>query len=125
MTDSAIHTPPIDRICWQIRVDDYSVRAANWFHLGNLPREGVLRIPNPSTHGSIGAESSVASWPPAFDEWRTRLQEKDTTQDTFVPKTEIGRKLWALRQKYLAHGGRLFTDAEIAEELERRAAGRD
>lgn len=35
----------------------------------------------------------------------------------YVPKTERGRRLWALRQKYIASGGRLYTLVEIQEEL--------
>lgn len=125
MTDTAAHTPPLDQICWQIRADDYSVRAPNWCHFGNLPKNGWIRLPNPSAHGSIGAESRVAAWPPTLEEWRIPLQVKVATKAPFVPKTELGRKLWALRLKYIAEGGRLFTDSEIAEELERQAAGRD
>jgi len=46
---------------------------------------------------------------------------KSLSEETFVPKTELGRKLWGLRQKYIAAGGRLYTDREIADELDRRA----
>ncbi len=46
-------------------------------------------------------------------------------KEGFVPKTELGRKLWGLRQKYIAEGGRLYSDREIADELERRSVDHD
>jgi hypothetical protein len=76
-------------------------------------------------HGSSGTGSSVAERPATPDVWRSCLQEMPVPSETFVPKTELGRKLWGLRQKYIAEGGRLYTDREIADELERRAAGPD
>jgi len=41
--------------------------------------------------------------------------------DEFVPETDFGRELWALRQKAIAEGMTLLSGDEIAEEI---AAGR-
>lgn len=41
----------------------------------------------------------------------------------FVPKTERGRKLWALRQAAIAKGMKLLSDEEIADEIRRRRGG--
>jgi hypothetical protein len=44
-------------------------------------------------------------------------------ESDFKPKTERGKKLWALRQKYIAEGGRLYSMREIRKEIaERRGA---
>jgi len=42
--------------------------------------------------------------------------------DDFVPETDFGRELWALRRKALAEGMALLSGDEIAEEI---AAGRN
>lgn len=125
MTDTANYTPPIDQICWQIRAEDYSVRAANWQRSEIAGRYSLLLLPNPTVYSSSGVESRVAEWPATPAEWRSRLKEGPAPKETFVPKTELGRKLWGLRQKYIATGGRLYTDTEIADELERRTFGHD
>jgi len=42
--------------------------------------------------------------------------------DDFLPETDFGRELWALRQKAIAEGMALLSGDEIAEEI---AAGRN
>jgi len=42
--------------------------------------------------------------------------------DDFVPATDFGRELWALRRKAIAEGMTLLSGDEIAEEI---AAGRN
>jgi len=42
--------------------------------------------------------------------------------DDFVPETDFGRELWALRRKAVAEGMALLSGDEIAEEI---AAGRN
>jgi hypothetical protein len=42
--------------------------------------------------------------------------------DDFLPETDFGRELWALRQKAIAEGMTLLSVDEIAEEI---AAGRN
>ena len=42
--------------------------------------------------------------------------------DSFVPETDFGRELWALRRKAMAEGMALLSGDEIAEEI---AAGRN
>jgi hypothetical protein len=42
--------------------------------------------------------------------------------DEFIPETEFGRELWALRQKAIAEGMALLTGEEISDEI---SAGRD
>jgi putative addiction module CopG family antidote len=41
-------------------------------------------------------------------------------EETFVPRTPLGRRLWALRKGYLAKGGQLLASDEIEAELQRR-----
>lgn len=121
LTDTAVHITPPDQICWQIRVDDFSVRAANWGNVEFVSRHGIrVQIPPSADHGSGGAESCVAEWPKALDEWRIRLQQQAVSKAAFVPKTELGSKLWALRQRYIAEGGKLYSLAEIQQEVARR-----
>ena len=38
----------------------------------------------------------------------------------FVPKTTLGKKLWQIRQKAIASGMELLTEAEIEQELATR-----
>jgi hypothetical protein len=45
-----------------------------------------------------------------------------TAGDDFVPETDFGRELWALRRKAIAEGMVLLSGDEIAEEI---AAGRN
>ena len=121
MTDTAVHAAPLDRICWEICVNDYSVRAANWCYGEIAGRHArLLSLPDPHDHGSGGSGFKVAAWPTTPAEWRSASQRQMVPKDTFVPKTELGRKLWALRQKYIAEGGRLYTMKEIQQEVARR-----
>lgn len=52
----------------------------------------------------------------------TRTRPK-TRAATFRPKTELGRELWALRQKILASGEPLLDADEIEQEVARRRGG--
>lgn len=47
---------------------------------------------------------------------------REPITDDFIPETEFGRELWALRQKAIAEGMTLLTGEEISEEI---SAGRD
>ena len=38
----------------------------------------------------------------------------------FRPRTELGKKLWARRQSYIANGGKLITWDELDRELAER-----
>jgi hypothetical protein len=55
-----------------------------------------------------------------LDAWFGGVDEKGT--ECFVPKTERGRRLWKLRQKYIANGGRLYSLDEIQRELDEQRA---
>ncbi len=121
--DTTAHTSPFAQICCEVGEDDFSVRAPHWFYFESSRLEGLLSVTRRTSHGSGGTESQVAEWSSGLDEWRTRLERQSNTKETFVPKTELGRKLWALRQKYISEGGRLYTAEEIADELDRRQRG--
>lgn len=41
-------------------------------------------------------------------------------QSSYVPKTDMGRKLWELRNKAIRAGMKLLTPSEINEEVARR-----
>jgi hypothetical protein len=43
--------------------------------------------------------------------------------DDFLPETDFGRELWALRQKAIAEGMTLLSGDEIAEEITADASG--
>ncbi len=47
----------------------------------------------------------------------------DSLLEHYQPRTEIGRKLLALRQTYLKSGGKLLTWEELDEEMHRRRGG--
>lgn len=49
-------------------------------------------------------------------------QNREPKRDEFIPDTEFGRELWALRQKAIAEGMTLLTGEEISDEI---SAGRD
>ena len=49
----------------------------------------------------------------------------DARLDEFQPRTELGRKLVALRRAYLAGGGALLSAAAIDQELRARRGGVD
>ena len=49
---------------------------------------------------------------------RVSGQEKD-----FAPKTELGKKLYALRMQAIASGMKLFSQEEVLEEVKRRRGG--
>ncbi len=46
-------------------------------------------------------------------------------EETFVPRTPLGRRLWALRKDYLAKGGQLLAPDEVEAELLRRRGEAD
>ncbi|MEW6366531.1 MAG: hypothetical protein AB1714_18035 [Acidobacteriota bacterium] len=53
---------------------------------------------------------------------------ESTAAGAFQPRTDLGRRLWQLRQQYIAGGGRLYSAEEIQAEIDRqrsRAPGSD
>ncbi len=113
-TACAISTTTLDQICRFIQVDDVSTKAANWFHI--LPMSGtrmVVRVPAEDSEDSKGVESRLAAWPSKPKEWAEAMHT------VFVPRTELAKKLWALRQKYIAEGGKLYSVVEIQQEVAR------
>ena len=67
----------------------------------------------PLDNGSLPADSEVD---PSLQEDPQSSVATEQLQP-FVPPTDLARKLWALRQKYIAEGGRLYSIAEIQQEL--------
>jgi len=47
----------------------------------------------------------------------------NATSIRIVPKTELVRKLLAIRKKYMENGGKLLSLEEIAEEIQNRRGG--
>jgi hypothetical protein len=47
-------------------------------------------------------------------------KHQPSSEEKFVPRTDLAKTLWALRQKYIAEGGRLYTLREIQHEIARR-----
>lgn len=43
---------------------------------------------------------------------------------TFRPRTPLGRRLWEIRERFIASGGRLLTEAEIEQEVAERRGER-
>ncbi len=41
----------------------------------------------------------------------------------WTPRTELGKKLLALRQEYIAAGGKLLIDLELDDEIQARRGG--
>jgi hypothetical protein len=41
-------------------------------------------------------------------------------KSVFVPKTELAAQLWAIRQKFIADGGKLLGPDDIRKEVARR-----
>ncbi len=94
---------------------DSSVRAANWYsHRADYP---INRVSKPESRISGGYEAHGADWPKIIAEWQARIKEQASNEGEFKPKTEFGRKLWALRQRYVSEGGQLYTSEEIALEI--------
>ena len=120
ITDTAVHRTPLEQICQQIWASDFSVRAFNWYHFEFIRAEDVAADVSTANGQARGTASSVAAWLPTLGEWPTQIQRETALKEVFVPKTDLGRKLWALRQKYIAEGGRLYTLAEIQQEVARR-----
>lgn len=50
--------------------------------------------------------------------------EQPLDNEEYVPKTDFGKKLWALREKALAEGMTLMSNEEILAEIEARRYGR-
>jgi Arc/MetJ-type ribon-helix-helix transcriptional regulator len=74
-----------------------------------IPLSDLRRIPEPNRSEFI----------------RAAVSEKLTRQPVsgWKPKTATGRKLLALREKYLRAGGELLDSEGIAEELRQRRGG--
>jgi len=51
------------------------------------------------------------------------LVQRDPVSETFQPKTELGKKLLALRRAYVAKGGLLLDADTFDRELQRRRGG--
>lgn len=47
----------------------------------------------------------------------------DAVVDYYQPRTELGKKLLALRREYVINGGRLLAESELADEIHLRRGG--
>ena len=74
-----------------------------------IPRSDLRRIPEPNRSEFI----------------RSAISEKLARQPAsqWKPKTAMGRKLVALREKFIRSGGELLDSEGIASELKRRRGG--
>jgi hypothetical protein len=121
MTEAAVHPPPWEKIYRQVRADDFSVLAFNWCQFETGAGQGEFhRVPPASNGGSRGVASGLAGWAAALEGWLERFHQETRSKEKFVPTTALGGKLWALRQKYIAEGGRLYSLHEIQQEVSRR-----
>ena len=74
-----------------------------------IPLSDLRRIPEPNRSEFIRAAVAEKLAREPVSEWK--------------PKTETGRKLLALREKYIRAGGELLDSEGIAEELRQRRGG--
>ncbi len=126
MTEAAVHPPSWEKFCRRVRADDFSVRAFNWCQFETGAGQGEFhRVPPTTRSGSGGVASSVAGWAAALEGWLERFHQETRLPENFVPKTGLGGKLSALRQKYIAEGGRLYSLHEIQQEVSRRRGESD
>ncbi len=51
------------------------------------------------------------------------LEPRENAQLSFQPRTELGKRLWALRQAYVQSGGQLLSAEGLEEELRLRRGG--
>ena len=52
-----------------------------------------------------------------------RRSAESGRESEFVPKTELGKKLYALRMQAIASGMKLLSQDEVLEEVKRRRGG--
>ncbi len=57
--------------------------------------------------------------------WPGVVNHPPETEANWVPQTELGRKLKAIRERFLAAGGQVLTAEEIEAEVLRRRGQRD
>ena len=48
---------------------------------------------------------------------KRRIEEEGQIPGEFNPRTDLGRKLWRMRERYIAGGGKLLNWDELEHEL--------
>lgn len=72
-------------------------------------------------HGTLSVEDSG---PHATDSM-TSEQSDSQLVEQYTPRTELGRRLWSIRQRIIASGATLMSAEEIDQELASRRGERD
>lgn len=106
---------------------------------GSIPLYAVmagLTVSMPTSHDVVGQPMSSQDWKGTHEIRLSYLQGNtvmairiqpvmtgDTVADNYRPRTELGRKLLALRREFVAAGGQLLDAEALDDEIELRRGG--